>query len=112
VKWLLAQRSLLQLELASFHCWMLGSINDLLRRCALTIQTLVIPGELINLHYEGMCLSSSQRKEATAANTSADLSLCTFLRQLKLHHSKAASVLQVLRTVKHPSLRFLDLSAR
>jgi hypothetical protein len=56
LKWLLAQSKPPQLETASFRCLMMASINDLLRRCAPTIQTLDIPGELINVRYGAMCL--------------------------------------------------------
>jgi hypothetical protein len=43
------------------------------------------------------------------ATTLADLSSCTSLRNLKLHHPAVASVTQVLRTVQHTTLRYLDL---
>jgi hypothetical protein len=56
MKWLLAQSNPLQLETASFRCPMMASINDLLRRCAPTIQTLDIPGEPINVRYGATCL--------------------------------------------------------
>jgi hypothetical protein len=105
VKWLSAQSNPLQLETASFYCGMLASINDLLRRCAPTITSLEITRELINVRYG----EYSYHCPAAAAENSADLSSCTSLRQLKLHHSEVSSVTQVLRTVQHKTLRRLDL---